>query len=321
MKAKLLFGIFSALLFTGSSINAQLADRRDFNNAGAGVVVNNYYDNYDYYFSSRINRFHRSYSAFDYYSPLYTDSYWYNFQPYTWGISIYGPVATDFGFVYNYPVYYYDYGFYNYRYDPWFGSSFYWGYDPFFYSGWYRPSLFAFSFGIGWNSYNWGWNRHNHGYNNYRSDYYSFNSHHNNSSDNYSSRGSTTRRRSDNVGTQSAGRASDREVRTVNNSRREAKVSGSATSTSQVRRSSAGSQARGSSSNVIINRSSGSQVRSSSSRTEVRSSSSSSEVRSSSSRSESRSSSSGSQARSSSSARSGSSISSSNSSRSNSGRR
>ena len=54
------------------------------------VVVNNYYDDYDYYFSSRINRFHRSYTAFDYYAPVFTDSYWYNYQPYSWGVSIYG---------------------------------------------------------------------------------------------------------------------------------------------------------------------------------------------------------------------------------------
>ena len=59
---------------------------------------------------------------------MFTDSYWYNYQPFSWGISIYGGRGFGFGYSYNYPVYY-DYG-WN---DPYFGSSYYWGYDPFFY--------------------------------------------------------------------------------------------------------------------------------------------------------------------------------------------
>ena len=40
---------------------------------GSGTtVVNNYYmDDFGYHYSSRINRFHRSYSAFEYYAPVY----------------------------------------------------------------------------------------------------------------------------------------------------------------------------------------------------------------------------------------------------------
>ena len=85
MKSKYFIGIISVLLLTFSTGKAQRADSRDFSNDDAKVVVNNYYDNndnYDYYFTSRINRFHRSYAAFDYYSPVFTDSYWYDYQPF-----------------------------------------------------------------------------------------------------------------------------------------------------------------------------------------------------------------------------------------------
>ena len=102
------------------------------------IVVNNYYDDYDYYFSSRINRFHRSYAAFDYYAPVFTDSYWYNYQPYSWGVSIYGGGGFGIGFSTSYPVYNYGYSYYS-GYDPYYGSSYYWGYDPFYYSNWYSP--------------------------------------------------------------------------------------------------------------------------------------------------------------------------------------
>ena len=66
-----------------STAKAQMDYTGDYRNDDARVVVNNYYDDYDYYYSSRINRFHRSYAAFDYYAPVFTDSYWYNYQPYS----------------------------------------------------------------------------------------------------------------------------------------------------------------------------------------------------------------------------------------------
>jgi hypothetical protein len=125
MEAKFYFGVLSALLLAGYPLKAQVSDNRNFRNDDAGLVVNNYYDNYDYYFTSRINRFHRSYSAFDYYSPMFTDLYWYDDQPYTCGSSIYGRNGSGFGFSFNYPVYYYGWGYNNqYNYD-------YSWYDPY----------------------------------------------------------------------------------------------------------------------------------------------------------------------------------------------
>src|SRR4030042_7004207 len=106
MKAKFYIGIISALLLAGSPVAAQFAD------------------DYDYYYASRINRFHRSYAAFDYYSPVFTETYYYNYRPFSWGISIYGGGGFGFGLghSYRYPVY--NYGWY----DPYYGSSLYWGY-------------------------------------------------------------------------------------------------------------------------------------------------------------------------------------------------
>ncbi|HQK36660.1 MAG TPA: hypothetical protein PLC81_03415, partial [Bacteroidales bacterium] len=54
------------------------------------VVINNYYDYdpYDYYYTSRIRRFHSSYYwGWGYYDPFFTDLYWYTYNPWDWGIS------------------------------------------------------------------------------------------------------------------------------------------------------------------------------------------------------------------------------------------
>jgi len=107
MKAKIYLGLLSALTMAVLPGKAQYADNRDFRNDETGLVINNYYyDNYDYYYASRINRFHRSYAAFDYYSPVFTDIYWYNYRPFTWGVSIYGRSALGFGYSINFPIYY-----------------------------------------------------------------------------------------------------------------------------------------------------------------------------------------------------------------------
>jgi hypothetical protein len=181
MKAKFYTVILSALLLAGFPAKAQFADNRDFRNDDAGIVINNYYDDYDYYYSSRINRFHRSYSAFDYYSPVFTDTYWYNYQPYSWGASIYGRSGLGFGFSINFPVYYYGWGtdyWYDYNYgwyDPYYGSSWYWGYDPYYYS-WYSPVVFSINIGPRWRNNFWcnDYRPMYHAHNNYY--YHDFNS-------------------------------------------------------------------------------------------------------------------------------------------------
>jgi hypothetical protein len=92
-------------------------------------------DDFGYHYSSRISRFHHSYSSFEYYSPVFTESYWYNYEPYTWGLTIYsgGGFANRYGHSWSYPAYYSTGwsapGYYN---------SYYWGYDPFDYD-WYTP--------------------------------------------------------------------------------------------------------------------------------------------------------------------------------------
>jgi len=50
--------------------------------------VYNYNDYYDYSYSSRIRRFHYP-NRLGYYNSFYTNSYWYNYDPYYWGTSIY----------------------------------------------------------------------------------------------------------------------------------------------------------------------------------------------------------------------------------------
>ena len=218
MKAKYYIGILSVLLLTISTVNAQIADMRDYRNDDARIVVNNYYDDYDYYFSSRINRFHRSYSTFDYYAPVFTDSYWYNYRPYSWGISIYGGDGFGFGYSFNYPFYNYDYG-YNYGgYDSYFGSSYYWGYNPFFYNNWYTPVIFNVRIRNRWSNNYYGWNRHNHRFNDYRPGYNTYNNY-NYPSTRYSSSGYSSGRRVDNFSESSSGNVSRRVVSTGNSSR------------------------------------------------------------------------------------------------------
>jgi hypothetical protein len=154
MKAKYILGIGLVLMLSGSMVKGQSGDMPGYRDDEDRIVVNNYYDDYDYYYSSRINRFHRSYAAFNYYSPVFTDTYWYNYQPYSWGISIYGGGGFSVGYSFNYPVY--GYGFYN-GYDPYFGNSFSWGYNPWFYTSWYSPVIINLNFRNRWHNDHYSW--------------------------------------------------------------------------------------------------------------------------------------------------------------------
>ena len=99
MKAKYYIGILSLLLLAGSTLNGHRGMIQRYNrNDDAKLVVNNYYNDYDFSFASRINRFHRSYAVFDYYSPLFTDPYWYDYQPWYLGLNFYGG-GFGFGFI------------------------------------------------------------------------------------------------------------------------------------------------------------------------------------------------------------------------------
>ena len=63
---------------------------------GNTYVTNNHYydpymydDYYDYSYAARIKRFHDPYYGFGYYDPYFTNSYWYNYNPWHFGTSIY----------------------------------------------------------------------------------------------------------------------------------------------------------------------------------------------------------------------------------------
>ncbi len=97
------------------------------------VIVNNFYFDNGYEYASRINRFHNSFITFDFYSPLFTETFWYHYTPFTWGVSIY----DDW--------YYYGAGVSRYNWRNGFGGSYWWGYDPWWN---YNPWM-----GYGWNSW------------------------------------------------------------------------------------------------------------------------------------------------------------------------
>ena len=119
-----------------------------------------YDDYYDYSYASRIKRFHRPYSDY-YYDAYYTNSYWYNYNPDYWGVSIY------LGY-------------------PWWHSHSYW--YPSYYNSWYYRPYYYDSYGYNpyyssyWNGYNRGyWNGYYDGY--YGGHYYANDSYYYNSYD------------------------------------------------------------------------------------------------------------------------------------------
>jgi len=113
-------------------------------------ITNNYYydDYYDYEYSARLRRFHDNYNGYNYYDDYYTNYYWYTYNPWDWGLSIYC------GSPWWYPSHYYFDPYYGGYYSSWgFGHS-NWGWYG--YNGWGNPY---------WNGYNNGyWNGYNDGY-------------------------------------------------------------------------------------------------------------------------------------------------------------
>lgn len=119
-------GFLSTQAFTASSgLNKRDHFRFDRTNpAGQDVIVENNYHYgdgdyiYDYYYASRIRRFHSPYVSYSYYNSYYTDCYWYTYEPSFWGMSIYlgsmwNPVGLTISFGYPYRNYYSSY-----YYDP-----------------------------------------------------------------------------------------------------------------------------------------------------------------------------------------------------------
>ncbi len=121
---------------------------------GNANITNNYYgdyydydDYYDYTYASRIRRFHTGYySGFGYYHNYYTDMYWYTYDPFYYGVSIY------YGYPWWYPSYYSYYRPY----------SWYWGYGYGY--GYYNPWYYGYGYGYGYGYYGGYWNGYYDGY-------------------------------------------------------------------------------------------------------------------------------------------------------------
>jgi len=140
MKAQTKTLIILASLFlisyTGYSVPAEYKNSDNFPykstfRQGSDLVINNYYYGdgdylYDYYYASRIRRFHRPWVSSGYYNSIYTDSYWYTWEPAYLGISIYmgsmwSPVRLGISLG---------------------GPASYHYYDPYYFD-WYRPVLYT----------------------------------------------------------------------------------------------------------------------------------------------------------------------------------
>ena len=163
-----------------------------------------YDDYYDYEYAARLRRFHDPVPGSGYYDNYYTNSYYYNQNPYLYGTSVYnsynwwGPSAYAYnycpssyfyynsGWAWGTGMYYgnpygnpYGWGYY----DPW--SSWGWGYYPIvqlypYYPGYYGGYYPGYcsnwgypNYGSGWGN-NYGGGNNNYYYNSYdeNSDYY-----------------------------------------------------------------------------------------------------------------------------------------------------
>jgi hypothetical protein len=106
-----------------------------------GTTVNNYYndldDNYDFQYASRFRRFHNNWGNMGYYDPFMTNMYWYNYDPFMFGNSIYSTC-----------------NFFN-PYNPWGWNNF--GGGPGLNFGWNSWSGFYMNYGMGFNN-PWAWN-------------------------------------------------------------------------------------------------------------------------------------------------------------------
>lgn len=109
MKAQKYIIMVAALMLTGFFFEAQGAGELRGGDAMYGMMrpqpqPRPHHHEYDFQYSARIRRFHQPYTTFTYYAPVYTETYWYNYTPYTWGVSIYGDEIIGVG-NFGYPVY------------------------------------------------------------------------------------------------------------------------------------------------------------------------------------------------------------------------
>lgn len=95
-------------------------------------------DYYDYGYSARLRRFHSNNYFDNYYHDWYTNNYWYSYDPFFWGSSIY----LSYNWLYPHSMF-------GFGWDPWYGWNFSFGYGwGYPYSYWYNP--------YGYPYYGWG---------------------------------------------------------------------------------------------------------------------------------------------------------------------
>ena len=152
------------------SVQNQAGGNNNNSNSNTGNGYKNdtfdYDDYYDYAYATRLRRFHNPCYNLGYYDNYYTNSYWYDYNPYHYGVSIYmgynwwGPTYSIYSY---YP---------SYSWGGYYGSSWYnnpyqsWGYGGYGYGGYHN----GYSDGY-WNGYNAG------AHNNYYYNSYDNNSH------------------------------------------------------------------------------------------------------------------------------------------------
>jgi hypothetical protein len=140
-----------------------------------------YDDYYDYEYATRVKRFNNNINGLSYYDNYYTNSYWYNQNPYNYGVSVYNGYSW-WGPSYNSYSYNPSINFYNnwgWGCNPGYG---YGGYNPYmagymqgynngFNNGYFgnpygygNPYGFGSSFGFGYGYGNYGYGYGNYGY-------------------------------------------------------------------------------------------------------------------------------------------------------------
>lgn len=141
-----------------------------------------YDDYYDYEYATRIKRFDNNINGLSYYDNYYTNSYWYNRNPYNYGVSVYNGYSwwgSGYNnYSYNPSISFYmnygwgnNYGFGGYNgynpYDP-YASAYWQGYNNGYYNGfnngWGGYPYYGIGYGYGYNPYGYGYG---YGYNPY----------------------------------------------------------------------------------------------------------------------------------------------------------
>ena len=120
-------------------------------------------DYYEYMYASRIRRFHHPIITMGYYDPWFTNLYWYSYDPYLFGTSIYTTyhffnpyIPWGGGFYYsNYPYGFYHawsphYGWNSFGYYPNYSPFYYnpWVYNPYGVGGWYQGPYLSYHNGL-----------------------------------------------------------------------------------------------------------------------------------------------------------------------------